>query len=77
MHQLNVLTKPRIVAFVDIGNSKSTITIGKYEKDSGQIRGKVLSHSSDENLGGRDLDWSIFEKLNQEFLKDGGCNLKE
>ena len=34
-------------------------------------------HSSDENLGGRDLDWVIFEKLNEEFIGKGGCNLKE
>ena len=61
MRDFNFLTEPRIVIFVDIGNSKSTITVGKYVKNGNQIDGEVLLQRSDENLGGRDLDWSIFE----------------
>ena len=65
------------MAFVDIGNSKSTITIASYEKDGTQVNSEVVLHNSNKNLGGRDLDWQIFEKINQEFIQAHSCNLKE
>lgn len=42
----------RVVAFVDMGHSKTTITIAAFKKGESRI----IIHNSDRNLGGRDLD---------------------
>ena len=56
--------KDRLIAFVDIGNSKTTITIAGI-KANGEA--SVLLSRSDKTLGGRELDWLILEKLSKEF----------
>jgi heat shock protein 4 len=53
----------RRVAFVDFGHSKTTITIASFI----QGKTKIMIHKSDRNLGGRDLDWAILEKLGGDF----------
>lgn len=43
----------RIVAFVDMGHSKTTVTIAAFK----QKECRVIVHRSDRNLGGRDMDY--------------------
>lgn len=45
----------RIVAFVDMGHSKTTITIAGFK----QQEARIICHRSDRNLGGRDMDYQI------------------
>ena len=47
--------KFRRVAFVDMGHSKTTITIADFK--AGEAN--VLIHNSDRNLGGRDFDYEV------------------
>ena len=56
--------KDRLIAFVDIGNSKTTITIAGIKADG---EASVLLSRSDKTLGGRELDWLILEKLSKDF----------
>ena len=56
MSLLLQLTKPKIVAFIDVGNSKSTITVAKYYVDKNQVFAEIICEESDRNLGGRNLD---------------------
>ena len=60
----------RIVAFVDLGHSKLTVTIASFL--SGKM--KVLSHHSDRNIGVRNMDLLLCEKLGEEFTKKFGCD---
>jgi heat shock protein 4 len=60
----------RTVAFVDFGHSKTTVTIASFVK----AKCKILCHHSDRNLGGRDFDYQIAEKLGEEFSKKYGSN---
>ena len=48
-----------IVAFIDIGHSKTTVTVAKFMscEQNDQVEGEILIHNSDRNLGGRDLDY--------------------
>ena len=57
--------KPRNVAFVDLGCSKTTITIAQFTPD----KVKIVAHHSDRNLGGRNFDYAMMEKLAGEFDK--------
>jgi len=63
-----VKEKPRNVAFVDLGHSKCTITVAQFTPD----KVKIVCHHSDRNLGGRDFDYIIMEKLAAEFDKKYG-----
>ena len=45
----------KIVAFVDFGHSKTTVTIASFI----QGKTKIICHKSDRNLGARDFDWEI------------------
>ena len=47
--------KERVVAFVDVGHSKSTITIASFKRGEA----KILVHHSDRNLVARDFDYEI------------------
>ena len=58
----------RFVAFVDVGHSKSTISIAAFKRGSCRI----LAHHSDRNLGGRDFDAAISEVIGAEFAKKYG-----
>ena len=60
--------KRKYVAFVDIGHSKTTVSIAGFTK----LNAKILWHKSDRNLGGRDLDFQIMQQLGEEFLNQFG-----
>jgi molecular chaperone DnaK (HSP70) len=61
---------PRIVAFVDLGHSKLTVTIASFL----QGKTKVLAHHSDRNLGARNFDYLLCDILGEEFTKKYGCD---
>ena len=63
----------RIVAFVDLGHSKTTVTIAGFK----QQESRVICHKSDRNLGGRDMDYVIMQKLSDEFAAKYGCDPRE
>ena len=63
----------RVVAFVDMGHSKTTVTIAGFKQ--GQCR--IIVHKSERNLGGRDMDWLIMQKCGEEFLKKYGDDPRE
>uniref|UniRef100_A0A2P2MNV3 Uncharacterized protein MANES_04G123400 n=1 Tax=Rhizophora mucronata TaxID=61149 RepID=A0A2P2MNV3_RHIMU len=58
------------VAFVDIGHASMQVCIAGFKK--GQL--KVLAHSFDQSLGGRDFDEVLFQhfaaKINEEYKID-------
>ena len=57
-----------MVAFVDLGHSKTTITIAAFKR--GEAR--ILIHNSDRNLGGRDFDDAVLDVVGGEFAKKYG-----
>lgn len=61
-------TNERVVAFVDMGHSKTTVTIAAFKQGSCRI----IVHNSDRNLGGRDLDWQVLQKCAEEFTAKYG-----
>lgn len=60
----------RKVAFVDVGHSKTTITIASFLQE----KTKIIIHRSDRNLGARDFDWAILEKIGGEFANQIGSD---
>lgn len=60
--------KERVVAFVDVGHSKTTITIASFKRGEA----KILVHHSDRNLGARDFDYEIMQVIGGEFAKKYG-----
>ena len=60
----------RIVAFVDFGHSKLTVTFASF------LRGKmkILSTYSNKNLGARNIDFLLFDVLGGNFAKKYGCD---
>ncbi|KAI4325286.1 hypothetical protein MLD38_030698 [Melastoma candidum] len=54
---------PLNVAFIDIGHSSMQVCIAAFKK--GQL--KVLAHSYDQNLGGRDFDEVLFQHFAAKF----------
>jgi len=60
----------RIVAFVDLGHSKLTVTIASFL----QGKMKVLGHVSDRNLGARNMDYLLVDLLGEEFMKKVGSD---
>lgn len=60
----------RIVAFVDFGHSKLTVTIASFLQ--GKV--KILAHHSDRNLGARNIDDLLVDILGGEFAKKYGCD---
>jgi molecular chaperone DnaK (HSP70) len=61
---------PRIVAFVDMGQSKTTITFGSFTKNLS----KVISVTSDRFCGARDFDYYLMQHFSNVFQKKYGCN---
>lgn len=61
---------PRIVAFVDFGHSKLTVTIASFLK--GKM--KIIVHNSDRNLGARNFDYLLVDILGEEFNKKYGVD---
>ncbi|KAI4331237.1 hypothetical protein MLD38_029441 [Melastoma candidum] len=54
---------PLNVAFIDLGHSSMQVCIAGFKK--GQL--KVLAHSYDKNLGGRDFDEVLFQHFAEKF----------
>ncbi|SCW03654.1 LAFE_0G15236g1_1 [Lachancea fermentati] len=65
--------KPRIVAFVDIGHSSYTCSIGAFKK--GEL--KVLGTAYDKHFGGRDFDRAITEHFADEFKTKYKIDIRE
>jgi heat shock 70kDa protein 4 len=65
--------KPRIVAFVDFGHSKLTITYASFTLGKAKI---IRSHSN-RNLGARNIDFLLFDLFAAEFSKKYGCDPRE
>jgi len=63
----------RIVAFIDMGNSKTTVTIAAFK----QKEARMICHKSDRNLGGRDLDYAMMQKIGEEFMTKHGDDPRE
>jgi heat shock protein 4 len=61
---------PRNVVFVDLGHSKLTVTIASFLK--GKMR--IIIHKSDRNIGARNMDALLVEKLGAEFTKKVGSD---
>lgn len=62
--------KPRIVAFVDVGHSKTSIFYGSFTTNNN----KVISVTNDRHLGSRDMDYHVVEYYADIFKKKYGCN---
>jgi len=58
----------RVVAFVDLGHSKTTVTIASFV----QGKTKIICHKSDRNLGARDFDWEIMQVIGGKFAEKFG-----
>jgi heat shock protein 4 len=61
---------PRIVAFVDMGQSKTSIVFGSFTKNLS----KVISVTSDRFCGARDLDYYLMLHFSKVFEKKYGCD---
>jgi len=60
----------KIVAFVDFGHSKTTVTLASFV----QGKTKIICHKSDRNLGARDFDWAILQTIGGDFAKKVGAD---
>ncbi len=56
-------SKPRYVAFLDLGHGKLTVTIASFVKE----KGKILSEVSNRNVGARNFDAKLMDVLCQRF----------
>ena len=65
--------KERIVAFRDLGHGKATATIASFTTK----KVKIVSHTSDRNLGARNFDTLLMKKFSAEFEAKYGCNPME
>ena len=64
LSQIKKANSQTIVVFVDMGHSKTTVTVSEF---TSELKARVIVHRSDRNLGGRDLDWQILQKLCKDF----------
>lgn len=62
--------KARIVAFVDFGHSKLTITFASFKP--GKM--KILGTHSNRNLGARQIDYLLTDLFGGQFNKKYGCD---
>lgn len=60
----------KYVAFVDLGHSKTTVTICAFRQ--GEM--KILSSHSNRNVGARNIDYMLVDKYGEEFAKKYGCD---
>jgi heat shock protein 4 len=67
------INKLRYVMFVDMGYSKLTVTIMKFEVS----KFTIVAQGWEANLGARNLDDAIAEKLIEDFKAKHGLDLKE
>ncbi len=63
----------RYVAFLDVGHGYASCTVASFT----QKKVKIVSHAYDRNLGGRNFDALIVDRLSEEFEKKYGVNPKE
>jgi heat shock protein 4 len=63
-------SKPKIVAFVDMGQSKTSISFASFTKNVQ----KVISVTSDRFLGARDFDFLLMEHFCNIFKQKYGSN---
>jgi heat shock protein 4 len=61
---------PKIVGFVDMGQSKTTISFGSFTKNNQ----KVISVTSERFCGGREFDYLLMQHFCEIFKKKYGCN---
>lgn len=61
---------PRNVVFVDLGHSKLTVTVASFL--AGKMR--IICHHSDRNLGARNFDYLLADRLGEEFNKKVGAD---
>lgn len=64
---------PKLVCFVDMGHSYTSLIIVYFKASVGHI----LFQKSDRNLGARDIDYMICEKLAADFASKNGSNPME
>ena len=57
--QLNALKEPRVVCFINMGHSYSSVTFVEYNNDEG----KILDFMTSQNLGARDFDYEMMKYL--------------
>ena len=62
--------KARNVAFLDMGHGKTTCTVASFTSK----KVTILSHASNRNLGGRNIDNLLCEALGKEFNDKYGCD---
>ena len=65
--------KARIVAFVDFGHSKLSVTFCSFLPG----KTKILMTHSNRNLGARVIDYLLFDQFSSEFLKKNGLDPRE
>lgn len=63
-------TKPRYVAFVDMGQSSTSITFSSFTKNLS----KVISVTTERFCGAREFDYVLMEHFSAIFNKKYGCN---
>lgn len=63
----------RLVAFVDFGHSKLSVTFATFVKS----KMKILGTHTNRNLGARAIDYQLFQLLGGEFAKKYGCDPRE
>lgn len=57
--------RPRTIAFIDLGHSKTTVTFSKF----GRVSFEILGCFSERNLGIRDFDRAVMIELGKRFAK--------
>ena len=62
--------EPRKVVFVDYGHSKTTVTIASFVQE----KLKIIYHASDRNMGARNMDYLVLDKLAEEFNSKYGAD---
>ncbi len=62
--------KPRNVAFLDFGHSYASVTIASFT----QKKVRIISQNFDRNLGARNFDDLLVDKLGGEFNDKYGCD---
>lgn len=65
--------EPRLVAFIDVGNAKTSIFFAKVKKTSAEI----VMEKTDRNLGGRDFDMLLFQEYAKRFQAKENIDLME
>eukprot|EP01017_Pseudomicrothorax_dubius_P038516 TRINITY_DN5785_c0_g1_i1.p1 TRINITY_DN5785_c0_g1~~TRINITY_DN5785_c0_g1_i1.p1 ORF type:complete len:799 (-),score=299.01 TRINITY_DN5785_c0_g1_i1:160-2556(-) len=65
--------KPRYVAFVDMGHAKTSAYVVSFTKDTM----KVITQAHERNLGGRDMDWILYEFYCKHFENANGVSLRK